>query len=142
MELPLQKPDTEPAPLPKEEASNSGWLGPLLFCICLMQCLSLAWYLPDRSHQTRPASVNHFLTSNPQYPARLLKQQLADNVSVHCDIDAEGHAHSCHVTQGHYMEFNQTALLYAERAIYHPALQNGKAVPSPDFKLHINFIIE
>lgn len=40
------------------------------------------------------------------------------------------------------MEFNQTALLYAERDIYHPALQNGKAVPSPDFRLHINFIIE
>lgn len=143
MDHPLPAPEPLPdavSPSRKGQRLLSWPIGGLA-CVCLMQVLGGIWYFHNQndSQTTRSASINRALTPSVQYPKNLLLRHVEDRVSLACHVDAAGHAHGCHITDGRYIEFNQAALIFVEHAIFNPALQSGRPVKDDHYTLHIIF---
>ncbi|GAD10875.1 hypothetical protein GFGA_1d0324 [Gluconobacter frateurii NBRC 103465] len=142
--LPAPEPLPDDASPSRREWSRSSWTVCGLACVCLTQVLGGFWYFHHQndSRANRRASINRALTPAMKYPKNLLLRQIQDRVSLTCQVDPTGHAHGCHITDGRYMEFNQTALVFVEHAIFNPALQNGHPVKDDHYTLHINFRVK
>lgn len=56
------------------------------------------------------------------------KEYQESAVTIHADIDKDGHAINCKVTPGPNPGFNDAALRYCQTAKYKPALKNGEPV--------------